>query len=111
LGTRDRFDVANAAALPWPDDSSVDLVVTWPKVTRLKEQAVSNAMPRWQSASCGIRHVEVSCVQRKLSTATRCRVPTCVQSHQTRPSGKICSSQWSGRRFSTTSSTHSLLHR
>ena len=29
LGTRDRFDVADAAALPWPD-SSVDLVVTSP---------------------------------------------------------------------------------
>ena len=29
LGTRDRFDVADAAALPWPD-STVDLVVTSP---------------------------------------------------------------------------------
>src|SRR5712691_4784648 len=29
LGRRDRFDVADAAALPWPD-STVDLVVTSP---------------------------------------------------------------------------------
>jgi ubiquinone/menaquinone biosynthesis C-methylase UbiE len=29
---RHRFDVADAAALPWPD-SSVDLVVTWLEVT------------------------------------------------------------------------------